>query len=249
MRKLSLLAVGILALSVTSLAVGMGLQGGAKTAKLVAGTFNATTASQTSTRSCTTQDGKTIVVSHGKYTGTASGDPDFTGPITVYTTSTINTTDGAGVVSGTLHIDVASSRDTNAHFDAVYDHGNIAGLARGHAHVPYVDLLANLSAGFSTTGGLANGKLGGGAGPGSAVELGPTRCVPNHPLTEKSAARGTVSAVSPTATITVAGLTCAVPPSLATKVGTFKVGDRAEIHCALTSGTNTLVSISRLRHR
>jgi len=160
MRKLSVLVVGIVALAASSLAVAMGLQGGAKSAKLVVGTFNATTASQTSTRSCTTQDGKTIVVSHGKYTGTASGDPDFTGPITVYTTSTINTTDGAGVVSGNLHIDVASSRSTNAHFDAVYDHGNIAGLARGHAHVPYVDLLANLSAGFSTTGGLANGKLG-----------------------------------------------------------------------------------------
>jgi hypothetical protein len=49
--------------------------------------------------------------------------------------------------------------------------------------------------------------------------------------------------------ITVAGLTCSVPPSLAAKVATFKVGDRAEIHCALTNGTNTLVSVARLNHR
>ena len=58
MRKLSVLAVGVLALSVSGLAVGMGLHG-SKTAKLVAGTFTATTASQTFMRTCTTQDGKT----------------------------------------------------------------------------------------------------------------------------------------------------------------------------------------------
>jgi len=247
MRKLSVLAVGVLALAASGLAVGMGLNG-AKSAKLVAGTFNATTASQTFIRTCTTRDGKTIVVSHGKYTGTATGDPDLTGPITVFANSTINTTDGVGVVSGRLKIDVASSRDTVAHYDAVYDHGNIAGLADGHAHDPYVDLLANLSAGFSTAGGLANGKLGGATAGGSAVELGPARCVPNRPPTEKSAARGTVSDVS-AMSITVAGLTCAVPPSLAAKVATLKVGDRAEIHCALANGTNTLVRVARLNHR
>lgn len=247
MRKLSVVAVIVLALSASGLAVGMGLHG-SKTARLVAGTFNATSASQTWTRTCTTQDGKTIVVSHGKYTGAAMGDPDFTGPITVFANSTINTTDGVGVVSGRLKIDVASGRDTFAHYDAVYDHGNIAGLARGHAHDPYVDLLANLSAGFSTAGGFAGGKLGGPAAGGSAVELGPTRCVPNRPPTEKSAARGTVSAVS-SMSITVAGLTCAVPPPLVAKVATFKVGDRAEIHCALTNGTNMLVRVERLNHR
>ena len=247
MRKLSVLAVGVLALSVSGLAVGMGLHG-SKTAKLVAGTFTATTASQTLMRTCTTREGKTIVVSHGKYAGTATGDPDLTGPITVFANSTINTTDGVGVVSGRLKIDVASTRDTFAHYDAVYDHGNIAGLARGQAHDPYVDLLANLSAGFSAAGGLTNGKLGGGTAGGSAVELGPTRCVPNRPPTEKSAARGTVSAVS-SMSITVAGLTCSVPTALAAKVATFKVGDRAEIHCALTNGTNTLVSVARLNQR
>jgi hypothetical protein len=247
MRKLSVLAVGVLALSVSGLAVGMGLHG-SKTAKLVAGTFTATTASQTFTRTCTTQDGKTIVVAHGKYTGTATGDPDLTGPITVFANSAVNTTDGVGVVSGRLKIDVASGRDTVAHYDAVYDHGNIAGLARGHAHGPFVDLLANLSAGFSTAGGFTSGKLGGGTAGGSAVELGPTRCVPNRPPTEKSAARGTVSAVS-SMSITVAGLTCAVPPALAAKVATFKVGDRAEIHCALMNGTNTLVRVESMHHR
>jgi hypothetical protein len=247
MRKLSVLAVGVLALSVSGLAVGMGLHG-SKTAKLVAGTFTATTASQTFTRTCTTQDGKTIVVAHGKYTGTATGDPDLTGPITVFANSAVNTTDGVGVVSGRLKIDVASGRDTVAHYDAVYDHGNIVGLARGHAHDPYVDLLSNLSAGFSTAGGLTGGKIGGGTAAGSAVELGPTRCVPNRPPSEKSAARGTVSDVS-SMSITVAGLTCAVPPSLTTKVAMFHVGDRAEIHCALMGGTNTLVRLDRLNHR
>src|SRR5438093_2083686 len=168
MRKLSMVAAGALALATCGLAVGIGLKG-PKTAKLVAGSFLATTASQIDTKTCTTSDGKTIAVSHGRYTGAATGDPDLTGPIALDVHSTINTTDNVGVLSGKLKIDVASGEDTTAHYDAVYDHGNIAGLARGHAHDPHVKLLANLSAGFSTAGGFTSGKLGGSAG-GSAVE-------------------------------------------------------------------------------
>jgi hypothetical protein len=243
MRKFSLAAAGILALATCGIAVGTGLRA-AKTAKVVAGTFMATTASQTETRTCTTPDGKIIAASRGKYLGAANGDPDLTGRIVLEVHSLINTTDDVGVVHGRLKIDVASGRDTTAHYDAVYDHGALAGLARGHAHLPAVQLLANMSAGFSTVGGFTDGKLGGSAG-GSALELGPGRCAPHRPVREVSGARGTVSAVSPSS-LTVAGLSCAVPAALADKVGRLAVGDHAEIRCELVGGTNTLFRVSKL---
>jgi hypothetical protein len=185
MRKVLIVAVGVLALTTTGLAVAKGLKG-AKSMKVVAGTFTATTASHVETKTCTTSDGKTIVASHGKYTGTSAGDPDFTGPATLDVHSVLNTTDDVGVVEGKLKIDVASGKDTALHYDAVYDHGSLAGLARGHAHDPGMQVLANLSADFSSAGGFTNGKLGGGTAGGSALELGPGKCAPDKPDHPKS---------------------------------------------------------------
>src|SRR3954468_9501480 len=91
MRKLTLAIVGLVALVATSVAVAHGIEG-AKTAKAVAGTFSATAGSVT-TRSCTTSDNKTVVVSDGKYTGTAAGDADLAGAITLRVRSVVNTTD------------------------------------------------------------------------------------------------------------------------------------------------------------
>jgi hypothetical protein len=182
MRKYLIVVVGVLALATAGLAVGKGLKS-TKAAKAVAGTFTATTPSHVDTRTCTTSDGKTIVTSHGRYTGTAAGDADLTGPITLDVHSVINTTDNVGAVTGKLKIDSASGK-TAAHYDAVYDGGNLAGLAGGHAGDHGVKLLANLSAGFTTAGGFTSGKLGGGTAGGSAVELGPGKCSPEkkeHP--------------------------------------------------------------------
>jgi hypothetical protein len=177
MRKLLIVAVSVLALATAGLAVAKGLKG-TKSMKVVAGTFAATTASHVDTKTCTTSDGKTIVASHGKYTGAATGDPDLTGNITLDVHSVLNTTDNVGVVEGKLKIDVVSGKDTKAHFEAVYDQGTLAGLARGQAHDPGMQVLANLSAGFSSAGGFTDGKLGGSAG-GSAVEFGPGKCEPS----------------------------------------------------------------------
>jgi hypothetical protein len=176
MRKLLIVAVGVVALATAGLAVGQGFKAG-KTAKVVAGTFTATTASHVDTKTCTTAEGKTMVFSHGNYTGLSTGDADFTGPVTLDVHSVLNTTDDVGVVQGKLKVDVASGKDTVAKFDAVYDKGALAGLASGHAHDPGLQVLANLSAGFTTAGGFTDGKLGGSTG-GSAVELGPGKCEP-----------------------------------------------------------------------
>ena len=243
MRKVLLVVGGVTALATAQLAVAVSLHS-PKSVKKVAGTFTATNVSWTKTKTCTTTDGKTITVTNGRYTGTALGDPDLAGPIRLAAHSVINTTDGVGFVDGRFRIDVPG-RDTVANFTAVYDHGALAGFAKGQARTPYARLLANISAGFSAAGGFNDGKIGGSAG-GSAVEVGPGTCQPK-PGVEKSSARGTVSALSQNS-ITVAALTCSIPLNMAAQVNNrFKVGDRAEIHCMLINGDNTLIRIGKRR--
>ena len=239
MRKLTYVAALLVALVATGYAVADGI-GGARSASAVAGTFTAT-GNSTSSRTCNTTDGKTVVVTDGKYTGVAAGDPDLTGNVTLQARSVINTTDNVGVVSGSLKIDQTSG-GTSAFYSAVYDHGTVAGLATGRTQSRSA-LVANLSASFAPATGFTSGKLGGGTAGGSAVEVGGTSCKPSGSSTESSEARGTISALS-TTSITVAGLTCAIPTDQSADVNSkYKTGDTAQIHCALTGGVNTLTSI------
>jgi hypothetical protein len=240
-RTLAVATAAAAALVTAGIAVAHGVDGG-KSAKAVTGTFTATTAARVTTKTCTTTDNKTVVTTDGTYTGLAAGDADLTGPATIRARSIINSTDNVGVVTGTLRIDVPD-RDTTAEFTAVYSGGQLGGLAVGHAHSPSAQLVANLSAGFTATGGFTTGKLGGAAG-GAAFELAPAGCTSTKTVQERSEARGTVSAVSSTS-ITVAGLTCAVPASLQSKIAGVTVNSRAEIHCQLVSGANTLTSVER----
>jgi hypothetical protein len=242
MRKLILTMAGLAALVTTSVAVANGIEG-AKTAKAVAATFSAS-AGTTTTRTCTTTDGKTITVTDGRYTGTALGDADLAGAITLRARSVVNSTDKVGIVRGAFRIDV-SGRDTVGAFASVYDNGAIAGLATARAHDPGARIVGNLSATFDAASGFTGGKIGGGTNGGSAVELGPGSCKPrqNHP--EHSAARGEISALS-TASITVAGLTCMLPAVQASDINAkFKMGDRVEIRCAFANGQNTLTRIAK----
>lgn len=132
-------------------------------------------------------------------------------------------------------------------FTTVYSSGAITGLALGQARSPGARIVGNLSATFDPATGFTNGKIGGGAGGGMAVEIGPSSCKPVRARPEHSEARGTISALS-TSSITVAGLTCVVPSNMATQITTrFKSGDRVEIRCGLTNGQNTLTRIAKHR--
>jgi hypothetical protein len=246
MRKVVLTMAGLAALVTTSVAVAHGIEG-AKTAKAVAATFSAS-AGTTSSRTCTTNDGKTITVTEGKYTGTATGDADLAGPITLRVRSVINTSDKVGTVNGAFRIEV-SGHDTVGAFSTVYDNGAIAGLATARAHDPGAKIVGNLSATFDPASGFAAGaKIGGGTNGGSAVELGRGSCKPaeNHP--EHSAARGAISALS-TASVTVAGLTCNLPSDTAADINAkFKTGDNVEIRCDFTNSANTLTRIEKRGH-
>ncbi|HET7129537.1 MAG TPA: hypothetical protein VFJ93_10740 [Gaiellaceae bacterium] len=243
MRKLILATAGLAALVATGVAVAHGIQG-AKTAKAVAATFSASAGTVT-TRTCTTTDGKSISVTDGKYTGTALGDADLAGAITLRVRSAINTTDKVGTVSGAFRIDV-SGRDTTGAFSTVYDNGGIAGLATGRAHSPGAKIVGNLSAKFDPATGFTEGKVGGGTSGGSAVELGTGSCRPAKTHPEHSEARGTATLTA--TSITVAGLQCNLPGDKAAAINDkFKTGDRVEIRCDFANGANTLTRISKHR--
>jgi hypothetical protein len=169
MRKLLLAAVGLVAL------VGAGIafaKASGSSVASVTGTFAATTVSHSEQRSCTTSDGKTIEATTATYTGTAAGDASLAGTVTVRTHSIIDTTDDLGVVAGSVRIGGGEAR-----FSSVYDHGKIAGLLTGHVGTKdaHSALLANVSAGFSASGGFTGGKIGASDG-GSAVALSAGGC-------------------------------------------------------------------------
>jgi hypothetical protein len=237
-------ATAVATVVAAGIAVAHGVDGG-KSVKAVTGGFNATSASKVTTRTCTTTDNKTVVTTDGTYAGTATGDPDLTGNVTVRARSTVNTTDNVGIVSGRFKIDVASGRDTEADFTATWAGNAFAGLAVGHAHDPAAKLIANVSGGFTAAGGFTNAKIGATAG-GGAVELMPAGCASTKTVRERSEARGTVTA-NGNGSITVAGLTCSVPASLQAKVAGAAVNSHAEIKCQLVNGVNTLTSIEKKR--
>jgi hypothetical protein len=245
MRKLTFVVAALVALTATSYAVAHGIEG-AKNVKVVAATFTANAGSTTS-RTCTTSDNKTIVVTDAKYTGAATGDADLTGPITLRARSVVNTTDGVGTVNGNLRID-AAGKDTQASYSTVFDHGTIAGLAAGRSHESKTGLVANLSATFDPATGFTNGKLGGGTTGGSAVEVGTGGCKPAQETHQQSSARGPILTLSATS-ITVAGLTCNIPSDKSADIlAKFHQNDAVEIRCAFANNANTLTSISSGKH-
>lgn len=247
MKRYALAAVLAAELVVAGVAVARGTDG-ARSVSAVSATFTASPSGTTDTRTCTTAAGKAIAVTRATYAGVAAGSPDLAGTVTIAAQSTIDTTDGIGVVTGTLHIG-ATAGQTEAGFTAVYDHGSIVGTLSGHGASKAVQLLGNVSAGFSATGGFTGGRIGGGTAGGSAVELSAGGCASPHtpPAYGGSNAEGTLSAVT-AASVTVGSLTCAVPANLAMHVAAgFHVGERVEIHCAPVAGTMTLVSIEGKR--
>jgi hypothetical protein len=236
MKRLALVGAVGAALVVAGIAVAH--SNGNQSVTKVTGSFAATTVSgKTDTKTCTTTDNKTLSMTHSTWTGSASGPADLTGAVKIDAHSLINTTDNVGKVDGRLTITPSAGGKTDLHFTGVYDNNAVAGLATGHSATPGLQVVANLSSGFTTTGGFTGGLLGGTSG-GSAVELGPGHCAPNKPVHENSKADGTITALT-TTSITVAGLTCSVPTSLTTKAGTFHVGDRVHIECSL--GTLTKI--------
>jgi hypothetical protein len=243
MRNLILVTASALALSFAGIAVAHGFDG--KTLTSASATFTATTANNVNTLTCTGSDGDSYAATRATYSGTAvdASDPALNGPLTFDATSFINTTTNYGTVSGRIQVGSGDS-ETDAHFTGVYANGVVVGLAQGRNDSSNIELLANVSAGFSATGGFTSGLVGGGTSAGYAVESASGQCTstPSQQPDEVKAI-GAVSAVSSTA-ITVAGVTCAVGTSQSALVSNVHVGDRVELDCTVANGATTLDSIS-----
>ena len=236
MRRFLWLAIVGLALAGAGVAVADGIE--TKAIEPVSATFAATTVPESSSRTCTNPTG-TFVQTSAHYSGTAtSSDPSLNGPLRLRVTSLVNQAKALGRLHGTARIDTSAARDTVLRLDAVYSNGQVHGFATGHAHAPLERVLANLSASFDAAGGFTNGRIGDTVAGGAAVALQPGRC--RIAGRERVEARGIVSAVSLEA-ITVAGVTCVVPPRLADRVARLRVGDRAAIRCEVIDGRLTLV--------
>ena len=248
MKKLAFAAVWAAELALAGVAVAHGIDG-TNGVSSVSATFSATPYGTIDTRTCTSSAGKTIAVTRATYGGTAFGSTDLAGTVTIAALSTIDTTDGMGAVTGTLRIGATAGR-TESKFTAVYDHGSVVGTLSGHGASKRVQLLGNLSAGFSAIGGFTSGKIGGGTSGGSAVELVSGGCAPAQSHGNggnATRAEGPLSAVT-AASVTVGKLTCSVPASIAMHVAAgFHVGERVEIRCTPAGGTMTLVSIEQTK--
>ena len=168
-----LAVAGVVELVVAGVAIARG-GGDAKGVASVSATFSAAPTGTVDTRTCTSSAGKRIAVTHAAYAGVATGSPDLSGTVTIETQSTIDTSDGIGIVRGTLGIGASPSR-AHARLTAVYDHGSLAGTLTGRA-AKGVQLLGNVSSGFSAAGGFASGRIGTGAATAPAVELAAGSC-------------------------------------------------------------------------
>jgi hypothetical protein len=237
MRRLMFTAASALALVGAGIAVAH--DGQSKSVRQVSATFTATTAGNVRTETCTGSDGS-YATTHGEWTGTStSSEPTLNGNATIDADTVVNTTTGYGTVSGRIRIDTSDGHHTSASFDAVDANGHIAGLADGKNEDLGSELLGNLSADWSATGGFTNGKLGGTTG-GDAVLVGQGGCQPQPaPKPETIDVHGAITAVSSTS-ISAAGVTCVVPSTLSSAVGSLQVGTRVELTCVAANGTNTL---------
>jgi hypothetical protein len=251
MRRMILATAAGLLLVGAGVAVAKSLDG--KAVRQASATFDATGASKLRTSTCTGADGS-YTKSQATYTGTVtSTEPALNGPARISAASFVNTTTGDGTVRGELRIDTADGKHTSAHFQGVLTHGTVVGLAEGRTHPgrDELKLLANVSADYTPAGGFTNGRLGGATAPGDAVLVTSGGCKkapkpPKPPKPEHVKAHGAITDVSSTS-ITVAGVTCAVPANLQPAVANLKTTDVVEIDCDVANGATTLKHVSKPR--
>jgi hypothetical protein len=136
----------------------------------VSATFAAATVSDLRSRTCTGADG-TYVVTHAKYTGTAtSADARLTGNLVLHARSVYNTTENLGWVSARWHLtDANGVGKGRGHLRAVNVNGQLEGLLSGQVRGPHGRLLGNVSAAFTSAGGFSGGQLGAGSTANTAI--------------------------------------------------------------------------------
>ena len=249
MKRSILLTTALAALVATGAAVA-NLKTGDVTK--VSATLSATTAANVQTRTLSCEDGQTIEVTSGRWTGTAtSTTPDLNGPVELRVKSVYNTTTKLGWVDGHLKIR-GGDNASNASFSAINSDGKLDGWLRGNAGHRDGRIFGSISGSFSKTGGLSDGALGSGTGANAAVLAKRADCKAEE-KTRPSVhllVRGEVEAVS-SSSISVkpkdgsATQTCAVTDE--DDVEKIEVGDQVELACVQVSGAWTLAKVRERR--
>ena len=127
--RLWLLIASALALVAAGAAVAHGKRGKAQTDP--AASTLAATQKQITNKTCTGEDGEYRAF-HGKWTGTATGDPRLTGALKLRAHGLINTTTGDGQLTGWLSIR-GTDKGAFAKVVAVYNDGKLIGYVIGWA--------------------------------------------------------------------------------------------------------------------
>lgn len=170
MRKLKWIAltalVGLTAAGVAVAVIPKGISS-------ATATFDTTKAAKTKTKTCTGADG-TYELTHGVYTGTATGA--LAGNVQIRFHSIVNTTEHLGLLKGKLVVRSAgegSQLKAKANLTAVVNNGNVSGFLSGRVRDAGA-LLANFSATLS--GDDFDGQLGSGSATNTAILFGGTGC-------------------------------------------------------------------------
>jgi hypothetical protein len=147
-------------------------------ATLASATFYANTLSgSASSQTCTTSNSNSIQVTDATFTGTASSttDPSLNGPLTIKVRSVYDSTTNAGSLWASFSVtnsSVSPPASFNGQLTAVDDNGSVQGLLSGYQGGG-VQLLGNVTASFSSTGGFSSsgspGSIGSGTGTNTAI--------------------------------------------------------------------------------
>jgi hypothetical protein len=238
MKPTVVLVTGIAVLWIAAAAVAESI--GTKAMKSASATVGVTSVVQKKLRTCTMPTGTLTAATIDAKGAATSTEAALNGPARLVLNGTIDSAKGVGKVSGSVHIDVASGRDTVGRFEGVYASGEIHGLLKASAMRPYQQLLANLSADFNpATGALTDVKIGQTDAGGGAVLVQPGTCVGAKNPAQRVDVRGVVTSITPQQ-VTVANVTCAFPagaaggkkplPGIAAGV---RVGTRVQMACVL----------------
>ena len=151
---------------------------------LFSATFSANTAGPSHSSTCTPTPGDTYTTTDAVFSGNSSGDPRFTGAMTIHVKSVYDSTTNVGSLKG--HVDINTTTNPPGHVDAKLSAVNVNGVVQGWLDGDLgggTHFIGSFSANLSLTGttvGFSNGALGAGAATNTAI-VSTGHCDQPHP--------------------------------------------------------------------
>lgn len=143
---------------------------------LFSATFAANTAGPSHSNTCTPSTGDSYTTTDATFSGQATGDSRFTGPITIHVKSVFDTKTGVGSLKG--NVDITTSATPPGHVHARLSAVNVNGVVQG-----WLDgdlgggnhFIGSFMANLALTGGtvgFSNGAIGSGTANNTAIVFG-----------------------------------------------------------------------------